>query len=389
MFQPLLALLLASALALAPALRAQDSTADPLRIGATISMTGPLAAESLGVRRGLELWVQDLNDRGALLGRPVQLDLRDDASSPTVAAAAYAGMLSEGVGLFVSPYSSELTLAAMEQLAGGNYAMIAITSAPQLWDGGKDPRVFGLYAPAEDNMLPALEVARDRGLRRVAVASLNSEFPKAVARGAINHAKALGLEVVAVVDYDADTNLEPVIQSLKSANPEVLLIGSYMDDALSFTDAARTAGLSPALVVFSGPPALRSFGETLGYATVDGVLSTVQWMRSVRFPGAFDFGFRYRRAFGSYPSYDAAGGYAALQVMEAAIRLADSTEPAAVRRELGSLKFRSILGHFRVDAGGRQIAKQTYLVQWQDSHISLVYPPGIARWDLRFPFSGW
>ncbi len=53
------------------------------------------------------------------------------------------------------------------------------------------------------------------------------------------------------------------------------------------------------------------------------------------------------------------------------------------------MKFRSIIGHYRVDEFGRQTAKSTYLVQWQDSHISLVYPQTLARYPLKYPFPGW
>ena len=89
-----------------------------------------------------------------------------------------------------------------------------------------------------------------------------------------------------------------------------------------------------------------------------------------------------------YPSYDAAGGYAAGQVIEAAVRLAGTTDRTKVRDELAVLKFRSILGNYRVDPSGLQTAKSTYLVQWQDDHISLVYPPDVARWKLVYPYPG-
>ncbi|MEM1435186.1 MAG: amino acid ABC transporter substrate-binding protein [Pseudomonadota bacterium] len=362
--------------------------AEPLRIGATVSRTGALAPESQLVEHGLKLWAEDLNDRGALLDRPVQLVLRDDASDPQIAAQHYRSMLDAGISLFVSPYSSDLTLAVRDALGARNFAMITIASAPGIWDQ-RPTRLFGLYAPADDNMRPALELAAERGLERVAIAALQSRFPLAVARGAANIAAELGLEVVAQVEYPEAADLTPIVRQLKAARADAVLVGGYMEDAQVFTRAASAVGLTPKLIVFSGAPAIREFGTALGYDTVDGVLSTVQWMRSVRFPGAFDFGFRYRRHHGIYPSYDAAGGYAALQVLEAAIRLAGTTAPAAVRTELSTLKFRSILGHFRVDATGRQIAKRTYLVQWQGNHISLVHPPEIARWDLRFPFPGW
>ncbi len=112
-------------------------------------------------------------------------------------------------------------------------------------------------------------------------------------------------------------------------------------------------------------------------------------MRSERIPGAFDFGFRYRARHGLYPSYHAAGGYACGQILEAAVRLAGTTDPAAVREQLQSMVFRSILGDYRVNEAGMQIGKPKYLIQWQDMHRSLVYPPEISRWKVRYPFPAW
>jgi ABC-type branched-subunit amino acid transport system substrate-binding protein len=81
-------------------------------------------------------------------------------------------------------------------------------------------------------------------------------------------------------------------------------------------------------------------------------------------------------------------GYAAGQVIEAAVRLAGTVDPAAVREQLGSLRFRSILGNFRVDKTGLQSAKSTYLVQHQEDHISLVYPANLARYRVLYPYPG-
>ncbi|MFK7915154.1 MAG: amino acid ABC transporter substrate-binding protein [Pseudomonadales bacterium] len=361
----------------------------PIRIGVTTSQTGDLAEFSNLMLRGMQMWVADVNDRGALLGRRVELVVRDDGSSDTAASAAYQELLAQGVDLFVSPYSSDMTLAAKASLGNADYAMISVASAPEIWVGANTPRVFGLYTPADENMRPLLAAAQSQGLRTVAIAYQNSNFPAAVAAGAAAMAADYGLSLVANERYDSQASMNTAISRIKNLDPDLVVVGSYLRDAIEFTNAAAAAELVPRLIGFSGGPALRDYGTEVGLQRADGVLSSVQWMRSVRFPGAFDFGFRYRQQFGIYPSYDAAGGYAALQVLEAAVRLADSAEPTAIREQLQNMKFRSILGHYRVDASGRQTAKSTYLVQWQDGHISLVYPPHLARWEIRAPFSGW
>jgi branched-chain amino acid transport system substrate-binding protein len=75
-------------------------------------------------------------------------------------------------------------------------------------------------------------------------------------------------------------------------------------------------------------------------------------------------------------------------VLEAAVRLAGTVDRAAVRNQLAGLKTRTILGNYRVDPTGLQTAKSTYLLQCQDDHLSLVYPPEVARFPLVYPYPG-
>ncbi len=357
----------------------------PLRIGATVSDTGELADLGTQVRRGLIMWQAGINERGGLLGRAVELELHDDGSSAQQAVQHYRAMRDSGISLFISPYSSEMTLAVRNDVGRADIAMISIASAPEIW-ATEDTRIFGAYTPANHNMDPFMHMVAKRGLSTVALAYQASKFPTAVAEGVRTKAAELNLKIVLDQSYPEGTrDFGPLSEAIRQSSPDAIIVGSYLQDAIDFTKAAHKQGVKTKLIAFSGGPALRQYGNAVGSSIAEGVISTVQWLRSVRMPGSFDFGFRYRSQFGIYPSYDAAGGYAAGQILEAAMRLAKSAEPAAVRAKLATMKFRSILGHYRVDERGMQNAKPTYLVQWQDNHISLVYPPQLARWQVVYP----
>jgi branched-chain amino acid transport system substrate-binding protein len=102
-------------------------------------------------------------------------------------------------------------------------------------------------------------------------------------------------------------------------------------------------------------------------------------------PGAQDFAYRYRQMNGQNPGVHAAIGYSAGQVLEAAVRLAGTTDHDALRKQLRELRFRSLLGHYEVDETGRQVAKKNYLLQWQDGRRRLVAPANIAERKLIYP----
>jgi branched-chain amino acid transport system substrate-binding protein len=361
----------------------------PIKIGVTTSLTGAIANFGVEQQRGMKMWEKDVNNRGELLGRPVELVLYDDASSAANVTQLYEKLITQDkVDFLISPYTSNLTLAAAAVAEKYGVPMVSVASSADIWNRGYR-NVFGLYTPAHSNMDPVIDLAKERGLKTIAVVYLDDDFPRHVAEGVRQRAAADGLTVVLDQQYSNDlTQMPALAQKVAAANADVVVVASYMDDAVAFAQAAKAAGVKPKLMAYSGAPALQEFGQRLGVANIQGVLSTVQWSRDVRVPGGFDLAFRYEREYNMYPSYDAAGGYAAGQVLEAAIRLAGTTDHDKVRDELAVLKFRSILGNYRVDATGLQTAKSTYLVQWQDDHISLVYPPDVARWKLLYPYPG-
>lgn len=131
-------------------------------------------------------------------------------------------------------------------------------------------------------------------------------------------------------------------------------------------------------------PASAGFGEQLGN-NVDGVTGVVQWLRTVRLPKAQDFSYRYRQIHGRNPGAHSAIGYSAGQVIEAAVRLAGTTERDVLRDQLRSMRFRSLIGRYQVDDTGRQVGKQNYLLQWQDGRRRLVAPPMVAGSALIYP----
>src|SRR6185295_18419082 len=101
--------------------------ADPIRIGLSLSLTGPTAPAGKQVQVGLEIWRDDVNARGGLLGRPVELVYYDDQANPANAPGIYAKLLSvDKVDLLIGPYSTNVIAAAMPTIMSANRTTIGI-----------------------------------------------------------------------------------------------------------------------------------------------------------------------------------------------------------------------------------------------------------------------
>ena len=171
---------------------------------------------------------------------------------------------------------------------------------------------------------------------------------------------------------------------LKAVSPDVVIGGTYFNDSVALVRAIRQTGLTPKILVMTVGPAQEDFGRQLGEAA-EGVMGAIAWMRSGKMPLAYDFSFRYKEKYGHNAAVHAAYGYGGGQVLEAAVRLAGTLHRDAIREQLKTMKFRSLLGHYRVDETGRQTAKETFVMQWQDGYRLLVMPEEIADSAVEYP----
>lgn len=369
----------------------------PATIGATMSQTGKYADFGIEALQGLEMFVSDLNGRGGSGGLKVNLIVYDDESDRETAARLYEKLIVEDkVDFLVGPYGTPLTLAATEVAERYDMPIVVTGSALSIFERGMR-NVFGLYTPAPDIMRPVVDTAREKGLRRIAMAYADNEAPTSMAEGVRVLTESADLDLVLDESYDRNNmaagDFDGLIARMAAAQPDVAIFGSYINDSAGLLKAAKAADFAPDIMVFSYGPALSEFGPLVGEANAQGVMATSQWQRGQHMPGAFDFSFRFKKLTGRNASYPAAGAYASGQVIEAAARLAASVgkprDKEEIRNQLRTMIFRSLLGPYRVDETGLQIGKPIFIMQWQEGRRELIYPPEVSRESIIFPFPSW
>jgi branched-chain amino acid transport system substrate-binding protein len=363
---------------------------EPIRVGVTASLSGIYAAPGDNLLQGLRIWAHDVNARGALLGRKVEIVAYDDQSNPVTSSRLYQRLIStDRVDLLIGPYSSDVTLAASSVAERHNFPMVSGSAAStEIWSRGYR-NIFQVDTPADHYMDLLIESAKSAGLNRIALAYAGSNFPREVAHGVRAKLHEEGMTLVFQEEYPADsTDFAGLIGRMKSARPELVVGGTYLKDSVAFVREAKRQNFSPRALALTVGPALPEFGNALG-SDANGVMGVVAWMHSGNVPMAYDFSFRYKKTTGRNAGVHAAYGYAAGQVLEAAVRLANSLDKDAIRAQLREMKFRSLLGPYRVDDSGSQLAKQTYVMQWQDGRRMLVLPKQLRESDIVYPLKPW
>ncbi len=376
---------------LCAAIVSQVMAAEPIRVGATASLTGVYAAPGEDQLHGIRMWVHDINARGALLGRKVVLVSYDDKSDAETTRRLYRKLINEdNVDLLIGPYSSDLTMVAAAVAEEHDFPMVAAGAASSMiWSQGYH-NIFQVDAPAAAYMTLLLEAAQDNaGLNRIALVYPNTDFSTEVAQGVRTIAAERGMTIVYDQEYPLDnTAFARLVSGMKAAQPELVIGATYLDDSVAIVKESKRQNFSPMAMAFTVGPALTEFGDRLG-EDANGVMGVVSWMRSGNVPLAYDFSFRFKEQFGRNAGVHAAYGYGAAQVLEAGVRLAGSLDKDKVREQLGSMVFRSLLGNYRVDASGKQLAKPIFLMQWQNGYRLLVSPRELRDAPPIFPFTPW
>lgn len=359
--------------------------AEPIRIGTTQSLSG--AYEDFGTNqlRGLQMWVGDINARGALLGRPVELVHYDDGSDPARSAELYQKLIEQDkVDLLIGPYSSGITMAASQVAEAHDMPMLTLAaSADKIWAQGYN-NIVGLDTPSTRYMDIAIEAAAAQGARTMALVWGDTEFGREVVSGVRSKAAALGVQIVLDKSADNMDEIPALVKQLDAANADVIMTIAYLEAAVAIVRELDRAQVKPKMLVFGVGASLAQFGQEL-LGDAEGVVGVVQWLRGIRMPGAQDFAYRFRQLYGHNPAAYAALGYAGGEVIEAAVRLAGTVDNAAVREQLHTMVFNSLLGMFNVDADGRQVGKENYLMQWQGKDRRLVGPANLAESKLMYP----
>lgn len=364
--------------------------ADEIRVGASVALTGKYSRTGQEQLNGYNLWIEDVNAAGGLMGKPVKMVHYDDKSDPATGARLYEKLITDDkVDLLLGPYSSGVTKAASAVAEKHAFPMVSTGAASSsIWERGFK-NVFGLYTVGEVYMDHVLKLAHAKGLKRVALIYADTTFPRAVAKGVRAATKDLGMELVFDEEYGkGSTDFAATIVKMRIRRPDVIIGGSYLPDSTAFVRQAKEHQLSPMIMAFAVGPGLPDFGTGLE-TDAEGVMGNTQWEHTLNIPGAARFAAAYEKKFGHVPGYHAAGGYGAGQVLEAAVKAAGGLDKDKLRQALSALKTTTIFGAYAVDDTGKQIGKPGYVIQWINGERHIVLPEEVATSALVYPFKSW
>jgi branched-chain amino acid transport system substrate-binding protein len=364
----------------------------PIRLGASLSLTGTYAKLGKNQHEGYKLCEKDLNAKGGLLGRKVEFVVYDDQSMPATAVRLYEKLITEDkVDGIMGPYSSPVTEASANVTEKYKKVMVSpLAATTSIFK--KEPRrkyIFMVISPAEGYLEGLVDIGAKHGLKTVAVVNEDTLFSKAAAAGTVEAAKKKGLQVVFQEAYPkGNTDFSALLTKLKSVNPDVLAAATYFDDAVALTRQMKELNVNPKMYAVTVGGDLPEFYDTLKQ-NAEYIYGATQWEHTLPYPGNQEFFDSYKKDFGHEPSYHSAAGYAGCLIYAEAVKRAGSLDADKVREQLLKLEMKTVFGDYKVDADGFQIAHKMVLFQWQGEKKVTVWPDELAQAKPRFPTPPW
>ena len=391
---------------------AQSDKAKPIRIGFGIPKTGAIAANGLMNLAGIEIWRDDVNAAGGILGRPVELVIYDDQSQPSNVPGIYNRLFDvDNVDLAIVPNGTAQVAASIPIFMQRDLPMIGFFAAGAN-EKFKYDKYFSLHPAGEKIKQTLTQGYIDIALKMnppaktLAIVGADSEYALFVMDAMRQTAKAAGLSIVYDERYPPNTtDFMPVILGLKAKNPDVVFVASYPLDSVGMVRAAREGGLKTRL--FGGGMVglqLASIETQLG-DLLNGVVNYDFWLpaKTLTTPEVDAFLKKYQTMAAGMKIdplgyYSPPFSYSYMQVYEQAIRGTGGTDPVKIAEYLRANKFKTLVGELEFGASGERKEGSVFFTQFQGLSGNgldqfrtsggrvILYPENKKTGDLLTPF---
>jgi branched-chain amino acid transport system substrate-binding protein len=361
---------------------AQTPSGPPITIGFSMALTGSLAVNGKSGLLAMQIWAENQNAKGGLLGRPVKLIFYDDQTNPSLVPGIYTKLLDvDKVDLVISGYGTNVAAPAMPVVTAHNMNFISLFALDineefhynryfSMLPVGPDPR------PAiSEGFFDIIKANKEKlGLKTIALAVGDGEATRNTADGARTNLKKAGLEVVYDKTYPlTTTDFSPVIRAMQATSADIMYVSSYPADSVGIIRSVHELGLKTK--VFGGNltgPQSTSLKTSLG-PMLNGIITFDWWLPAptLQFPGVMDFLKQYQARAGAegvdpLGYYLAPWAYADLQVLGQAVEETKGLDQDKLAEYIHTHSFKTVVGDVSFGEKGEWSKARIMTVQFQN-----------------------
>jgi branched-chain amino acid transport system substrate-binding protein len=363
---------------------------ETITIGVSLPLTGEFSQPGKAAQQGYELWRDTVNDNGGLLGKQVELVVRDDASNQNTVVADYNDLIQkENVDLLLGTFSSLLNLPASATAERNRMLYVEPAGgAPEIFQRDFQYGPFFTQQATADHQGDlfvdwVLKLPPNERPRTAAYPVLDDPFAQPVADTMRSKLEAAGVQTVYHTVYPPSTsNFDSIANSVKSANPDLVVNGAQFEDGIGFRRALTKVGFEPKILFQTNAPSFgKQYSDGVGVENANDTFFAISHTPDADTPGNDEFVKAFQDKFGDLPAEDAADAYASGQVLQAAVEGVGSVDDQlALADWLRDHSVETILGKLSWQDSGAPIG-QFLIGQWQNGKAEIVLPNDAATSD--------
>jgi branched-chain amino acid transport system substrate-binding protein len=388
--------------------------AEPFTIGLNLGQTGALAPNGKAALLAMQIWVEDTNAKGGLLGRPVKLITYDDQSNPALVPGIISKLLDvDKVDILIAGNGTNMVAPALPVAMQRQLTLVGLFGLdvnsefhyPNYFSiipaGGEHPKEAfsaGFFAVAAAAKPPP---------KTIALVGADAEFAKNAVDGARAQAKRAGYRIVYDNTYPPTTaDYTPIVRAIQATSPDMVFVGSYPPDTVGMIKAANEVGLN--VKMFGGGMVglqATSIKSQLG-PLLNGIVNYDFWLPVPGYatPEAKAFLAKYQ-ARASESGVDALGyylppfAYADLQVVGEAVAATGGTDQAKLADYMRAHTFHTLVGDIKFGPNGEWVEPRVLEIQFHDikghdveqframSTQAVLFPPALKTGEVRYPYT--
>jgi branched-chain amino acid transport system substrate-binding protein len=381
----LASLALATAVAAPSLAQAQDT----VRIGIALSQTGNLADSATHYWRGVELWRDQVNARGGLLGKKVEFVVYDDRSDAATSARLYERLITnDKVDLLVSTIGSAQAATATAVAEKHKRVMINGGGASESIQLRGFKYIFQTAARISAYVDGIDPLMKKYNVKSMAFVSRDYAAARDMEKVVKGMAQKNGVNMV-MDEYFPSGNVDfsSQIARARQSRPDLWVSVGYPNEAIEMTRQFRASNYTPKIFVHNGV-AQEDYIKATG-KDAEGAIGMSLYEPSLKTTGNAEFVKSFKAKYNYEPGYYSSFGYVAVTVLEAAVKKAGSLDQEKLREVLTTLKMDTIMGKHEVDPKtGMQLGIRGLLVQVQNGKREIVWPDDLNTADAKLPLPG-
>lgn len=362
----------------------------PITIGTSLSLSGDFAADGQAFQKGYQLWVDDQNRKGGLLGHKLKLDVISDSSSPAQVVSNYQKLIGSNHDKFVvGPFSTLLTVPSARVAARYGYAFIeGAGGGPAVFGSGLH-NVFDVTTPVKNALVTFAQwvasLPASQRPKTVAYATVNDPFTQPQIPVAQQILQSAGVKTVVSKVFPAEvTDFTPIASQVAAAKADAVVLGSVDVPTVSaFVHTFIQQHYNPkAFIATAGPDQGATFVKAVGAGNQNGIFVPNGWYGGFKKADSQQMVKEYNAKYGGNASSvnaDIAEAYAVGQVLAQAVQATHSFDQAKIIAYLhSSATLDSVQGPVKFDSLGENLAQKTLTFQWQNGNLVQSIPTATA-----------